>query len=286
MSPRVHGTASSRTVPAAASPLTAGVVHGPRRAVRVLGSHRFGVYLEVGPGRVLPVLAHDAVALPTALRLAASSEDVLWDVAAGDVVEVGDGAVHLPGLRVRAVRSWRPSRVRVAAADAAAAHAAPPGTVPPTGDAVRRLLAAAAGPSAWLLAPVRAAVASADPVNPVRALVGRGGGLTPAGDDALAGALLLLVATRSPSMAGVAAAVRQRRTATTAVSAALLEAATTGHAAPQVVALVDAVVAGGPIEVAHALPAVVAIGHTSGRDLVAGLAATLDVLAPSGRIAA
>lgn len=282
MSPRVHGTASPRTVPAAASPLTAGVVHGPRTAARVLGSHRFGLYLEVGPGRVLPVLARDAVALPTALRLAASSEDVGWGVAAGDVVEVGDGAVHLPGLQVRALRSWRPSRVRVAAA-----HAPAPGTVSPTGDAVRRLLVAAAGPaSAWLLAPVRAAVAPADPVEPVRALVGRGGGLTPAGDDALAGALLLLVATRSPSVARVAAAVRHRRSATTAVSGALLEAATTGHAAPQVVALVDAVTTGGPVEVADALPAVLAIGHTSGRDLVAGLAATLDALAPSGRIAA
>lgn len=282
MSPRVHGTASPRTLPAAASPLTAGVVHGPRTAARVLGSHRFGVYLEIGPGRVLPVLTRDAVALPTALRLAASSEDVGWDVAAGDVVEVGDGAVHLPGLEVRAVRSWRPSCVRVAAA-----HAPAPGTVSTTVDAVRRLLVAAAGPaSAWLLAPVRTAVASADPVDPVRDLVGRGGGLTPAGDDALAGALLLLVATRSPSVARVAAAVRQRRSATTAVSATLLEAATTGHAAPQVVALVDAVAAGGPVEVAHALPDVVAIGHTSGRDLVAGLAATLDVLAPSGRIAA
>jgi hypothetical protein len=280
MSPRLPGTASRRTVPAAASSLTAGLVHGLPTSARVLGSHRFGVYLELGSGQVLPVLARDAVALPPALRLAAAAGHVDWGVGAGDLVEVGAGAVHLPHLDVRAVRSWRPPRVRIPVPVAVT-------TDIPEVDAVRRLLVEAARPtSAHLLDPVRAAVSSADPLEPVRALVGRGAGLTPSGDDALAGALLLLVATGHPSAARLHVAVRARRASTTAVSAALLEAAATGHAAPEVVALVDAVTTSSPDEVAGALGAVLAIGHTSGRDLVAGLAATLEVLASSGRIAA
>ncbi len=68
--------------------------------------------------------------------------------------------------------------------------------------------------------------------------------------------------------------------ATTAVSAALLDAAADGYAAPDVVALVDAAVRDDPDAVARALPAVVAIGHTSGADLVTGIRAALEALTP------
>ncbi len=45
-------------------------------------------------------------------------------------------------------------------------------------------------------------------------------------------------------------------------------------------ALVDAAVAGDAAAVARALPAVLAIGHTSGADLVIGIAAALRHLRP------
>ena len=76
------------------------------------------------------------------------------------------------------------------------------------------------------------------------------------------------------------AAVRPRLATTTAVSAALLAAATDGFAAQPVVALVDAVVLGHVDATARALPEVVAIGHTSGRDLVTGVLVALRALAP------
>ncbi len=93
-------------------------------------------------------------------------------------------------------------------------------------------------------------------------------------------------------------AVRERLGTTTAVSAALLAAATDGFAPRPVVALVDAVVLGHVDATARALPEVVAIGHTSGRDLVTGVlvalrggatdaaAAATQTTIPTGRSAA
>jgi hypothetical protein len=98
--------------------------------------------------------------------------------------------------------------------------------------------------------------------------------LTPSGDDALAGALLVAHALGAgPDLAD---AVRARLAATTAVSAALLDAAADGYAARQVVTLVDAAVAADPGAVRRALPAVLAIGHTSGADTVTGVRAALE----------
>ena len=110
----------------------------------------------------------------------------------------------------------------------------------------------------------------------VAGVLGRGPGLTPSGDDALAGALL--VAHAVGAAPPFAAAVRARLHATTAVSAALLDAAADGFAAGDVVSLVDAVLAGDEAAVAAALPAVLAIGHSSGRDLVTGVAAAVEAL--------
>ena len=117
-------------------------------------------------------------------------------------------------------------------------------------------------------------------------LVGRGIGLTPSGDDALAGALLVAHALGAGD--GLADAVRARLHATTAVSAALLDAAADGYAARPVVTLVDAAVVGDPDAVRRALPAVLAIGHTSGADTVTGIRAALDALtlAVSAEVAA
>ena len=118
----------------------------------------------------------------------------------------------------------------------------------------------------------------------MRRLLGRGPGLTPAGDDALAGAVLVEVALGRPPL--LADAVRSRWGTTTAVSRALLSAACAGYAAPQVVALVDAAVAGDDAGVAASLPAVLAIGHTSGHDLVSGMSAALTADPSSSRSAA
>ena len=116
-------------------------------------------------------------------------------------------------------------------------------------------------------------------------MLGRGAGLTPSGDDALAGAVLVEFALGRGRK--IADAVHARSAATTAVSRALLGAACDGYAAPQVVALVDAAVAGDDDAFTIHLPRVLAIGHTSGHDLVTGVLAALVAAQPSsGRSAA
>ena len=286
--------------PAAVSVLSAAVVGGEPVAATVLGVHGPALYLGVA-GRVLPVVTSAAVPLPTALRLAVPAGGVPWGVVAGDVVPVGDGRVALPGVDLVVSRTWRPARVRRATASA----------LPTT--ALRRRSArghdgdrsrppaeprGAEGTRDWLVDGIHAVLAAVGRPggrarrdrgtrhgddglsDAVSALLGRGQGLTPSGDDALAGALLVAHATGAA--APLAAAVRARLGATTAVSAALLDAAADGFAARAVVTLVDAALAGDDVAVAAALPTVLAMGHSSGGDLVTGVAAALEaVAAPS-----
>ena len=241
-----------RRVPGAVSALSADLVRGPLVRATVLGSHAPGLYLDVA-GAVVPVVTADAVPLATAVRLTLASADAPWrGLAAGDAVLVGEGLIRLPGCDIVAARTWRPARVRPVTHDPHSLH------------------------SSHVHSSDRPTRAQAE--RCVAALIGRGPGLTPAGDDALAG--ILLVAHAHGVAGEVAEAVRALLTSTTAVSAALLDAAADGYAASEVVALVDAAVAGDPAVVARALPAVLAIGHTSGADLVIGVSAALRHVRP------
>jgi hypothetical protein len=195
---------------------------------------------------------------------------------------------------VQVVRRWRPSRdtpvpatqpahrlaslaeqLATAAVDAAGAATAPAG---PAG------LGGLGGPSLTLrsAAVLRAALSgSGDVVDArVRELVGAGAGLTPSGDDALCAVLLVL---RGVGADGAHTLVRDAISAaahrTTSLSASLLHAAAEGYAVPAVTDLVRAVLCDDPAAGGPALAAVLAIGHTSGRDLVAGIAGALHVLA-------
>jgi hypothetical protein len=110
-------------------------------------------------------------------------------------------------------------------------------------------------------------------------LVGRGPGLTPTGDDVLAGALVAAGATGDPRLGGwraatVAALARRR---TTAVSRALLHHALAGWATAELAELVTAACAG---EVEPQLSRLVAVGHTSGAALASGV---LHVLSTDSR---
>ena len=100
-------------VPGAGSPLSRAVLAGPPREAQVLASFPTVLYLSAGEHHdVLPVLASDALILPTGTRLSAPGRDIVWGVVAGDSVAVGEAAITLPGWRIRLVREWRPARVR------------------------------------------------------------------------------------------------------------------------------------------------------------------------------
>ncbi|WP_198014077.1 oxamate carbamoyltransferase subunit AllH family protein, partial [Phycicoccus elongatus] len=120
------------------------------------------------------------------------------------------------------------------------------------------------------------AAAAAEPGSAVATLIGRGNGLTPAGDDALAGALLAACALGGHQALATAVLANTHRT--TSLSATLLRAAAEGYAAPPVVAYVTAVMRGDRGAAARWRPRVEAIGHGSGRDLIAGMAGLLSTI--------
>ena len=76
----------------------------------------------------------------------------------------------------------------------------------------------------------------------------------------------------------LATAVLANTHRTTSLSAALLRAAADGYAAPPVVAYVTAVMRGDRDAAARWRPRVEAIGHGSGRDLIAGMAGLLSTI--------
>jgi len=113
-----------------------------------------------------------------------------------------------------------------------------------------------------------------------RQLLGAGLGLTPSGDDVLCAVLLVLYGVGDPApIALLGAAVQDRWSATTSLSASLLGAARQGYAVPEVAALVECALRGDLAGAGEALTSTLAIGHSSGQDLVAGLAGSLRVLA-------
>ena len=100
---------STTTWPAAVSERSAALVHGSPREATVLAAFPTALYLQVGGhADVLPVVTRHGLRLPTALAVATDLPTVGWGAQPGDEVVVGDGAVRLPGVTIRAVRSWRP----------------------------------------------------------------------------------------------------------------------------------------------------------------------------------
>jgi hypothetical protein len=279
----------------AASPLTAEVVSGPVRRALVLARFETALYLAVGASsEVLPVVTADALLLPTSLRLPMRSEALRWGVGPGDAVLVGGSSLRLGDQEVRVVRTWRPSRVdpgpatipahrmatlagELASAAAAAAGSGAAAAAGPAGESGASLAESSA-------AVVRAALAGSDDVVRARVheLMGHGPGLTPSGDDALCAVLLVLRgagAGAEGAHALVDSAVGAAARRTTSLSASLLHAAAQGYAVPAVADLVRAVLGDDPVARGPALAAVLAIGSSSGRDLVAGVAGALRVLA-------
>ena len=268
--------AALREVLGAASPLTRTVLTGPPREGLVLATFPTALYVSAGAHHdVLPVVASDALLLPTAVRLSAPGRDLAWGVEPGDTVMIGRSVIRLPGWRVRMVREWRPARVCAVPllaepellselADMLSSQVRTPALVDQATTVCR---AARCGDDAA----VRRGVAR---------LLGSGLGLTPSGDDVLCAVLLVLAGVGKPApVALLGAAVQDRWTSTTSLSASLLHAARGGYAVPAAVDLVGRALRGDLAGAREAMASTLAIGHSSGADLVAGLAGSLRVLA-------
>ncbi len=249
---------------AAASTSARSVLAGPPRPATWLGAGPAALYLQLsGDPGVLALLAHDAVRLPCALLLPTTRTELslasLGPAAGPPVVGVGGLAWTGPAgaVAVRVVREWAPPRARSGRV-VASALAAVQARLPAPG---------ALGVDAACLRMLAEAPAAA-----VSGLLGRGPGLTPAGDDVLAG---FLVGARAFGLD--AAQVRATTAAlaparTTALSAALLWHAARGECIGELAA-VAAYVSGQDGHTGAALGALLAVGHTSGAALAVGLAA-------------
>ncbi|GAB2697239.1 oxamate carbamoyltransferase subunit AllH family protein [Thalassiella azotivora] len=300
---------SAPTVPVAASTALGELLDGPLQALTVVVAGRLASYAAAGDGRVVAVVAPDALAPPCALVLPAGARpQALLPTGARVLVGRRPGHVGAPALQVvggpeLAVRRWWPADDVTSTG-----RSGPSPSWGDRGDRSRRdrlrvllALSGRADPAsarARQAAPDAArAVASGDAAGAAQVLagvLGLGPGLTPSGDDVAAGVLLVARAAAalgrapSPVVDDLADRVVHAAAArTTVVSCALLAEAARGRAARPVVAAVRtlvhptgrAVADDGAPDPNGTFERLLAVGHHSGADLATGALATADALA-------
>ena len=253
------------TKPAAAAAAVLPTITGARTPGVVLGVLSKAVIIGVGTPdgpRVVSLLDRGAVGVPNGVRL--TGEVPLAGVAAGSTAVVGAGTIEIGPLVVRVVRTWD-SRVPQIRMDPTRA-----------GRLTRAATQAQRGVDERAIDRLDAALASGDglPAS-IDALVGLGQGLTPGGDDVIAGLLTGLHAVGRGRLARrIGDRALQNRT--TALSADLLRLARAGHACLEALAVLRAVhTPAGPVTAA--IDRLLSIGHTSGADLATGLAIGLGM---------
>ena len=263
----------------AASTAIAALLAAPTRPARLLEASATAAYLAVDGIEVIAVVAAGAVRLPIALVVAGE----VPATGAAVAVRVGGGEVDLGGPRLRPSRWFDPRPrlpgpavlERVAGAEAllAALPAGAAGLDPVPAAGLAGLAGLDQAPAATAVA---AGLAGGD-AGPALTLLGRGPGLTPAGDDVVAGALAALALLGAPDPAAVGAVLGAAAEATTLLSAALLRCAARGQVLPQAAELLRALCGGAPV--GTALDTLLAVGATSGAALAVGICAGARVAA-------
>lgn len=255
---------------AAASTALAPLLTGPRRPLRVASSTRHALGLVVDPvgdaagaPELISICGPHAVRLPCAMVLAVPVPPTGPD----DAGVVGAGRLDLPAVTFRVGRWWSPPRPTLRHVDRAAGRVAAAVAIDEVDHTVRaagrRLGTALAGEPADLAAAVHG-------------LLGLGPGLTPAGDDVLAGALVALRAAGDARADQLCDAVRAARPfhRTTAVSAGLLTHAARGECVPELAAFLVAL-DDDEADLDAARAELFTVGHTSGAALQFGVALAL-----------
>lgn len=262
------------TLPVAVSSALEALWHGRRRSAQVIAVHAAAVYCITDDGEIWTMVARDGVYQPGAVVLPVSSgSGFMAQFALEDRVTIGDRAVTHAAIALRFGRWWQPTprldmRGRQKCATQLCAVAAHLPCGPDDGQDVARAIVAAL-----------TANTVDEAFGHAKALVGHGPGMTPYGDDVLAGLLAAAAllgdhdAASSPTAAAVdafvAEVVAHASQATTAISASLLAYAARGAVAAPVARLIVTCAAGRcrPAD----LDAVLAIGATSGIGLLTGL---------------
>jgi hypothetical protein len=253
-------------VPVAASSALRELITGPAVPAVVRGVFPTALYVDVGTDLVA-VVSRDGLRLPCALVVTEpSAARPLARFSIGDAATMGDGVVSVGDRSFVVRRWWRPRRAlpwhpgpQLTARCAAVEALLPPLPHPLPAD-----------PGAWSPA----------------SMVGLGPGLTPAGDDVLAGMLLTLCAApaAAPRWEELATETLSLLSRTTSLSATLLQHAAAGRGIPQVLDVVDALAGTGNLPAATAR--LLAVGHSSGAALAHGvLVAARLVAEDSTRVA-
>lgn len=270
---RVVATSPTRLVPAVGSCALRGVLEGPPRMWRVMGTTSRGWWCAAGDAVV--VVSDDEIArLPNAVvvPMLPPSGSVMSGAAEA---AIGDGRLRVGSVACRIVRWWDPQMRPVSARREVVLRGIQQIPPQPLSRPETDLWAAlAAGPPAV--------------VDAVGGLLGRGAGLTPDGDDYVTGIIggyrHVAVSVTGGNAAAIIDDARESilvmaRRATNRLSVSLLRHALSGHVAAPVGALLRALTGRG--EVGPALADTEAIGHGSGAALVrgvrAGAAAALGV---------
>lgn len=237
------------------------------------------------PGqRLLPVMGPEAVQLPFGITVPHLQPEHLTRLRPGvraTLIKTSSAyRIELPDVDINIVREHQPLRLR------------PTSWLAPDSARVTAI-AESLRPGLHNLADLARTLASAlhdeDELGidaGVRALLGRGPGSTPSGDDALCGIALAfrsLGRTRSLELLIRALGAIGLSQATTALSAALIEAAVAGHCVPEAASAIRStrvLLASGSEDrklLSSALSALDHIGHSSGHDLFIGFLAVLGL---------
>jgi hypothetical protein len=257
---------ASIRVPAVGSTALQPVMSRAPLHARVLGSSSHAIWL-LAHDDVVVVSARDATRLPNGVEIAVRSVDEPFAlVTHGAAAVIGPASIDVRGLSVDVVRWWDPRPVLspVSTERIFAAIEGLPASVPDLDPASLGAALAFGGERAI--------------VSAVRALVGRGPGLTPEADDYLAGALAAtrILGVASGSRRVVAALDRaqpqlelEAARRTTSLSAALIRCAIRGQVAAPAGAFLRAIAGRGDIVTTHC--SLTRVGHSSGPALAAGM---------------
>ncbi|MFC4531803.1 DUF2877 domain-containing protein [Sphaerisporangium dianthi] len=281
-----HRPPARTTAFGAASTALRPALESPRRPARVLAAFPLGLYLEIRTDTepfVVAVVTGAATRLPNAVVVG----DPLPPAAGGDEAAVGDGCVEIGHVTVHVRRWWDPSPA-LGSVDLDRMAAVLPAFGEVCG-ASNRGTGLDPGGAGALLAEGCASGSLLGAITAAERLMGLGPGLTPSGDDMLAG---MLVALRClGGAAGVQRAVWladwlaatvafDARTRTTPISATLLHCAAQGQACAEALGVLRAVAGHQPLE--PAVRRLLRLGHTSGADLAWGLRAGMSAVVRLG----
>jgi hypothetical protein len=257
---------------AAGSSAVRALLVGPARTARLLGTGPAAVYLEVSAEpadsaepAVVAVLTYDAVRLPCGVVLPLTrAETPLTAIGPrpGGHCLVGDNRVSWDGadapVVIEVVREWAPARI---------SRGIPvPAAVAEVRATLLRRLCVDLVPPWWYQIHTEL---HGNPIQAVGDVLGSGPGLTPSGDDLLAGFLLGCLAFGRDAAALRLAVASLAPAQTTALSAALLAHALRGQCIPEAATLAGAITGARPV--GPALNRLLGVGHTSGAALALGL---------------